>query len=58
MWSETFLYEAMDLHEWTVTLQMDTGIFLDDKTIVLETLRSVTNPKDPANLDVSDCRIV
>lgn len=57
-WGEAFRYEAIDKHEWTVTLQMDIGGLLDAGKIVVSTMRAVANTKDPSFLNIDTCRVV
>ena len=60
-WGESFRYEAIDKHEWTVTLQVDMGPNVSAAELVLNTMRVMASPdpkaKDPNKkfLDVGNC---
>ena len=56
-WGESFKYELMDGHEWTVTVGMDLGIFFDPGKLIPDTMKAVANSKDPNYLKVDACAV-
>ncbi|KAF2810168.1 uncharacterized protein BDZ99DRAFT_520253 [Mytilinidion resinicola] len=46
-WRETWEYELMDGHEWTVTVGMDLGVFLDPGKMIPKIMKAMVDPRHP-----------